>query len=145
MLTIFLKYMSSAIMVLKCLQETWLGPGIKKDEHLAIISLTSWWENKGHFMGSYCVISSRNLLSVWQFLAKLYKLYRAFHSDLRVLRSCPLYMIVLMVGSNFFLTQFMRYHSCLFEVVIFCILSSKNFLLTNWTDVLKVFQLAQLL
>jgi len=96
-------------------------------------------------MELYCVISSRNLLSVWQFSEELYKLYRAFYSDLKVLQGYSLYVIVLMAGNNFFLTQFMRSYSCLFEVVISCILSSKNFLLTNWTDVLKVFQLAQLL
>ena len=50
-----------------------------------------------------------------------------------------------MAGSDFFLTQFIKFHSCLFEVVISYILSSKNFLLANQTDILKVFQLVWLL
>jgi len=37
------------------------------------------------------------------------------------------------------------YNSCLFKVVISCILLLKNFLLVNWTNVLKVFQLTRLL
>jgi len=39
--TIFLRYMPSAMMVLRCLQETWLKPEVEKDKYLAIASLTS--------------------------------------------------------------------------------------------------------
>ena len=82
-------------------------------------------------MELYYVISFRNLSLVWQFLVELYKLCRAFHSDSRVLQDCSLYVMVLVVDSNFFLIQFIRFHGHLFEVVISCILLSKNFFLAN--------------
>jgi len=82
-------------------------------------------------MRSHCVTSSRNLLSVWWFSVELYEQCRAFHNDSRMLQGYSLYMIVLMVDSDFFLIQFIRSYGCLFKIAISCILLSKNFLLAN--------------
>jgi len=38
------------IKALRCLHDTWSGPRVDDDEHLAIVSINSWLENKGHSM-----------------------------------------------------------------------------------------------
>jgi len=49
-----------------------------------------------------------------------------------------------MTKNDFFLIQFIRSHSHLFEVAILSILSSKNLFLASYIVVLKVFQFSRL-
>jgi len=58
-----------------------------------------------------------------------------------MLHSWPSYIIVLTVGRNFFLIQFMRSYDHLFDDAISCILLSKNICLTLQIVDLKAFQL----
>ena len=110
--TILLRHELLFNISLRCLQDTWSGSGVNIDKHLAIASLISCCENRGHSIRSSYVILLRNLLLVSQFLAKLYDLWRAFHRESRVLHGWPLNLMVLIVGSDFFLTQLMRSHGC---------------------------------
>jgi len=56
---------------LRCLQEMWSGPGVNEDEHLAIASLNSCFENGGHRIWSACGISFRKDAFIGLFLAEL--------------------------------------------------------------------------
>ena len=42
------RHVSYEIRDLRCLHKTWSGPGVVDDKHLAIVSLNSWLENRGH-------------------------------------------------------------------------------------------------
>jgi len=69
--TIFCKHLSFVISDLRCLQEMWSGPGVDEDEHLAIVSLNSYFKNGDHRIWSACGISFRKVAFIGLFLAEL--------------------------------------------------------------------------
>jgi len=50
--TNFSRHMLCEIKALRCLHDTWSGPGVENDEHLAIVSLNSWLEKGDHSISS---------------------------------------------------------------------------------------------
>jgi len=118
----------------------WLGPGADEAEHLANTSLNSCLEKEGHSIKSTWGSLLRKMVLMGLFSAGLYDEWRACHSSGRVLQDWFLYEINLMVGRNFFLTQFIRSQGLLFEKVILNIFSLKNFLLAIWIFDLNSFQ-----
>ena len=140
MQTIFSRHSLSAIRGLRYLHDIWSGLGVEDGEHLTMASLNSCFEKGGHSIVSFCDNSLMRLVLTGRFATELYKLWRAFHRERRELHSCPSYVMVSMVGRDFFLTQFIKSHSLLFEDTISCIFSSKNFCLASYIDDLKAFQ-----
>jgi len=56
---------------LRCLQEIWSGPGVDKDEHLAIASLNSCFKKGGHRIWLACRVSFRKEAFIGLFSAEL--------------------------------------------------------------------------
>jgi len=56
---------------LRCLHKTWSGPGVENNEYLAIVSLNSWLENRGHFITFAWESLLRNLVLTSIFSTKL--------------------------------------------------------------------------
>ena len=111
---------------LRCLQEIWSGPGVDKDEHLAIASLNSCFEKRGYRIWSACGVLFRKDAFMGWFSAELYDECRACHRSGRVLHDWPSYRMDSIVGRFFFLTQFIRSYGLLFEEAILWILLLKN-------------------
>jgi len=59
------------IKALRCLHDTWSGSGVEGDEHLAIVSINSWLENRGQLMPSTWGSLLRNLVFTSLFSAEL--------------------------------------------------------------------------
>ena len=91
---------------------------MEDDEHLAIVSLNSWLEKKGHLMPSTWRSSLRNLVLTGLFSAELYNLCSAFHRSGRVLYGQFLYEIDSMAGRDFFLTQLIKSQGLLLDDAI---------------------------
>ena len=138
--TNFSRHVLYEIMALRCLHDTWSGPGVEDDEHLAIVSLNSWLEKGGHSTLSAWGSLLRSLVLTSLFSAELYDLYRVFHRSRRVLHGQFLYKMDLMAGRDFLLTQLIRSQGLLLDDVILWILLSKNSLLTVHTTDLNSFQ-----
>jgi len=92
------------IRALRYLHDTWSGPGVKDDEHLAIASLNSWLEKESHSISSAWGSLLRNLVLTGLFSAELYNLYSMFHRSGRMLHGQFLYEMDSMTGRDFFLT-----------------------------------------
>jgi len=71
MFKIFPKQLLSETKGLRCLQEIWSGPGNKNNEHLAIVSLSSYLEKEGYLMVFAWGISLRKQLLIGLFSAEL--------------------------------------------------------------------------
>ena len=91
---------------------------MEEDEHLAIASLNSWLEKRGHSMPSAWGSSLKNLVLTGLFSTELYDLYSAFHRLGRVLHGQFLYEIDLIAGKDFFLTQLIKSQGLLLDDAI---------------------------
>jgi len=100
--TILSRQLLSVIMGFRYLYETWSGPKVKDEKHLAIASLNSWLVNSGHSIVLSWGNLFRNLVLIEQFSAKLYQLCQVFHRKSRVLHSWSSNIIVSIAGRNFF-------------------------------------------
>ena len=69
--TNFCKHLLFVISDLRCLQAMWSGPGVDEDEHLAIASLNSCFENGGQWIWSAYGISFRKDAFMGLFSAEL--------------------------------------------------------------------------
>jgi len=63
---------------------------VEEEEHLAIASLNSCLEKRGHLMVLLCRMWLRISVSTGWFAAELYELWRAFYREGSVLQGCPL-------------------------------------------------------
>jgi len=136
----FSRHVLCEITALRCLHDTWSGPGVEDDEHLAIASLNSWLEKGGYLTLSAWGSLLRSLVLTSLFSAELYDLCRAFHRSRRVLHGRFSYKMNSMAGRDFFLTQLIRSQGLLLDDAILWILLSKNSLLTVHTTDLNSFQ-----
>jgi len=130
---------------LRWFYKTWSRPRVDKLLHLLIASLSSVLENKGHSTCWHEGISLRSCESIDLSKAELYDWYRACHRSFNLLHGRLLNLMVSMAGSLYFLTQFIKFHGLLLDVVISWILLSKNTLLAILTVFLYLFQLVKLL
>ena len=140
MLTIFIMYLLSLVIALKCLQEIQYSPGVDESFHLLMALLTSSFEKDSHSEVGFDGNLSKMLRLIWQFCAELNIWYNVCQRLLISIQGYPLNWSASIASSLCFLTQFIRSQSLWFFEVISWILSSKNNLLIFLTTSLKDFQ-----
>jgi len=65
MLTMLDKHLLLSTTALRCLQETWSGPGVDKLLHFVIVFLNSSFKKVGHSKGGFESISSKSCKFTW--------------------------------------------------------------------------------
>ena len=109
------------------------------------MNLNSFLENSGQDTVGLSLISSRIVVFTWRLLAVLKVEWRAHYKSLISKHCWPLYLIVLITGNFFLLTQFMSSHGPHLLLMISWILLSKKDHFVALILFLKTFQFSWLL
>ena len=142
---IILRHSSSLRILLRWLHINLSVPGTEELLQLDKANLNSSFEKVGQGKIDLLVISSRIFISTCWWRAVLKVEWRAFHKLLISRHYWLLYLMVLMVGNLYLLTQFMNSQGLCFLLVISWILTSKNDRFIDLTLILKIFQFSRLL
>ena len=111
---------------LRCLQDNLFGPGAKKLLYLLMASIVSAVKKGGYLVTSLSGILSKRSESICQFCTELNKLWSTSQSFSSLIHGWPLYWIASIMGSFFFLTQFISSYGPHFLLTISSIFSSKK-------------------
>ena len=138
MLMILVKHLSSFMIAFRCFHEVQSSPGVNKLLYLMMVLLNFLLENRGH-LHIYFDRNSSKFRLTWQFCTEL-NVCSAYYKLLISMHGWPLKINTFIVGSLYFLTQFMRSHGWWFFDAISWILSLKNKCFIFLTTPLKVLQ-----